>query len=189
MRVLTLTFLLAGCQPDFTEDDTGTSPAQLGDDTSDPSSSTTPLFINEFMASNASYTFDGGPEDSKNPYTPDWIELYNPGSTEVDLDGYTITDDLDVPDKHTLEELSIPAGGYLLLYADKNPELGVDHLDFKLSRAAEDIGLYTAGGDAVDLITYTDQVTDMAAARIPDGGTLQIVEAATPGSSNPSAID
>ena len=187
-----ISLMLLGCMPDFT-DDTG---ATAGDDTADTNTDTdtdtTPttsvqLFINEFMASNASYVFEDGKDpDSGEQYTPDWIELYNPSSAEVSLDGYTITDDLKEPDKHTLSGVSIPAGGHLLLFADGDPDWGNTHLDFKLSASAESIGLYAPDGTALDLIDFTDQAADMAAARIPDGGSLQITAEATPGEPNPS---
>lgn len=181
--------LLLACTPDFTDDDTGEVT-----DTSDTSPETTPtvvqLYINEFMASNASYVFaDGEDPDSGEEYTPDWIELYNPGSVDIDLTGYTITDDFEEPEKHTLSGLTLPAGGHLLLYADGDPDYGDTHLGFKLSSEAESIGLYAPDGTALDLIEYTDQTTDMVAARIPDGGSLQITDEATPGEPNPTSVD
>jgi hypothetical protein len=191
---LVLLISLVGCQPKFT-DDSGTTPEADADADADADTDTdttvvVQLFINEFMASNASYVFEDGKDpDSGEQYTPDWIELYNSGSVAVDLSGYTITDDFEEPEKHTLQNLTIDAGGYLLLFADNDPDWGDNHLGFKLSSTAESIGLYSPDGTALDLVDYTDQTTDMVAARIPDGGNLQITAEATPGSANPTSVD
>jgi hypothetical protein len=52
------------------------------------------LFINEFMASNSATITD----PDFNNYA-DWIEIYNSGSTFVNLKDYYITDDLSQPQK------------------------------------------------------------------------------------------
>jgi len=176
-----------------TDTDTDTSTASDTNTTTDPNTDTgtgtdtntdtdtdaVVLYINEFMASNLSTTFKGDDQS-----TPDWIELYNPGE-EIDLTGYTITDDLEEPNKHILGDLSVPSGGYLLLFADSDPEKGPDHLEFKLSREEESIGLYTPDGTALDLVNFTDQASDASSARIPDGGQFQIRDDPTPGATNP----
>lgn len=43
--------------------------------------------INEFMASNSGTIDDGNGQSS------DWIEIYNPTATEIDLAGWHLTDD------------------------------------------------------------------------------------------------
>lgn len=135
--------------------------------------------INEFMASNGD-TLETGDE-----VFPDWIELYNPRDSEIDLDGWTITDDLDEPDKHTLSGLSIVSGGHLLLYADGDPDQGPQHLGFSLDAGGEAIGLYNANGDPMDRLTYEAQQQDISAARVPDGSLdWLLVDDPTPGESN-----
>ncbi|MCB9797068.1 MAG: lamin tail domain-containing protein [Alphaproteobacteria bacterium] len=175
-----LTLLLA-CKPAIVTDDSApttddsTAPT---DDSSDPGE-WAQLYINEFMASNESTVQDEG-----GAY-PDWIELYNPNGEAVDLAGWTLTDDLAEPDKHTLEDLSVPAGGWLLLFADDDEEEGPNHVGFNLGRAGEQIGLYSPTGVAIDEISYGEQTTDMSAARTTDGGNeWEITDSPTPGASN-----
>ena len=63
--------------------------------------------ISEFMAANDTTLAD---EDGD---FPDWIEIHNPDGSEVDLDGYFLTDKASNLDKWRIPAVTIPAGGYL----------------------------------------------------------------------------
>lgn len=120
------------------------------------------LRINEFVASNASTCPDAAGEFD------DWVELVNLGDTDVALDGVTITDDRTARDKASLDGLSIPAGGRLLLFADGVVAQGNDHLPFKLSAGGEEL-LICIDGAIVDEVSWTGALPDQAQARFPDG--------------------
>ena len=65
------------------------------------------LCVNELMPST------GGAYRAADGTSPDWVELHNPGATDVDLSGWTIAaEDAVGPLTGTL-----PAGGFLLLEA------------------------------------------------------------------------
>jgi len=127
------------------------------------------LYINEFMASN-----DYGPVDEHGNHD-DWIEIYNAGDEAIDIGGMYLTDDLNeltnsqIPTTHP-DSTTIPAGGFLVLWADKEPEQGILHLaDVKLSGGGEQIGLTDSDGTTViDSLTYGDQTTDVSKGRLPD---------------------
>lgn len=137
------------------------------------------LWINEFMASNKETL-----QDSTGA-TPDWLEIYNPTSEAVDLEGWTVSDDLADPEKHTLGAVEIPAGGFLLLFAGGTPEVDDQHLSFKLSAAGEEIGLFSPGGQVSDELEYGVQEQDVSTARTTDGGAEWATTAdPTPGESN-----
>jgi len=137
------------------------------------------LCINEFMASNET-TF----QDAAGAY-PDWIELHNYGTETVSLHGVGITDNLGDPSKHSIEDLVIDAGGFVLLFADRDTDEGVDHLDFNLSIDGEELGLYTPGGAELDAFEFGKQVTDVSAYRTTDcGDEWSYTKSATPGASN-----
>lgn len=142
--------------------------------------STGDLVINEFMASNVDTI------ESDSGKFSDWIEIYNAGDSTVDLAGWTITDDLSVPTKHTLGDLSIEPGGFLLLWAsDDEEEEGVTHLGFHLNVEGESIGLYRPDGTASDSVEYDAQAEDLSAARVPDGSSSWVItDDPTPGESN-----
>ena len=175
LRVLTIVWAacaMIACEAvmddDAADDDSaGDDDATGDDDTADDDDSASfawELCINEFMAANATTI----PDDT-GVYV-DWIELYNMTDEAVDLAGFTITDNLDDPDKHVLgASLSVPGHGYLLLWADGMPELGLEHLGFSLAREGEELGLYDPDGTVLNRLEYDEQATDWSAARMPDG--------------------
>jgi uncharacterized repeat protein (TIGR02543 family) len=48
---------------------------------------------------------------------PDWLELYNPGTSPVDLTGYGLSDNTTDPFKWVFPECSIEPGDYMLIFA------------------------------------------------------------------------
>lgn len=142
-----------------------------------------PLCINEIMADNRYTTTD------ETGAASDWIELVNLGEAPLSLEGYGLADDLEEPEPFRLGAgLEIAGGGFLLLWADGSPELGAQHLDFKLDAEGEAVLLYDPDGRAVDLIHFGGLPADQSAARLPDGGAdWALTTAATPGASNGEA--
>ena len=148
------------------------------------------LFINEFMADNDTTIAD--PQDEYD----DWIELYNGGAQYINIGGKYITDDLinpvewQIPDNSPDSTMILP-GEFLLLWADKDSENGILHLDIKLSASGEQIGVYDEDGITVlDTITFGAQQIDVSFGRIPNGGeNLIFMTKPTPGESNTSVIN
>ena len=120
------------------------------------------LFINEVMPSNAAACADPFGEFD------DWVELYNAGATDLDLTGFTVTDDTTTPAKATLTGVTVPAHGYKLLWCDGQVQ-GVDHLSFKLEAKGEQFAIYLPDGSLIDSITFGKATTDVSFARVPDG--------------------
>ena len=145
------------------------------------------LYINEFMASNdTAYADENGEYD-------DWIEIYNDEDIPVHLGGMYITDDLSNPSAWQIPDLGgdttvVPAKGFIILWADKQPEQGWNHVNIKLSGGGEQIGLSMAvdtGIVWIDSLTYGDQTTDFSEARMPDAGSYWMnFNIGTPGKSN-----
>src|SRR5688500_11388695 len=69
------------------------------------------LLITEFMAANAT-----GLQDEDGEYS-DWIEIHNPNSTAVALKGWRLTDNPEALGKWQFPDVSIPAQGFLLVFA------------------------------------------------------------------------
>ncbi len=146
------------------------------------------LFINEFLASNESSITD---ELGQNE---DWIEIYNAGSTDVDLANYYISDDITSPLLWQIPSGSpalttVPAGGYLILWADKDIADGANHINIKLGSGGEDIILTNPNGSTIiDQYTFGQQAADISFGRIGDGGTnWDLFGEPTPNDSNDTA--
>ncbi|MDB6113049.1 MAG: CotH protein [Pedosphaera sp.] len=130
------------------------------------------ISINEWMADSTHTLANpvGGKFD-------DWFELYNYGTNTVDLGGYYLTGTLTnkakflIPNTH---QHLVPAKGFTVIWADNGnasnstnrPEL---HVNFKLSKAGDSIGLFAADGTAIDVLTFGAQATDVSEGRFPDG--------------------
>ncbi len=144
------------------------------------------LVINEFMADNATTVSEGDGAGYA-----DWIELYNAGSELLLLERLYITDDLQQPTAHNLgAELSIDAGGFLLLWAVGEAGGDPTHLGFKLAAGGEELGLYVQDFDTgnlaqLDAIAFDQQNPDVSMARQVDGvGAWELSHDPTPGTSN-----
>ncbi|MBI1841876.1 MAG: lamin tail domain-containing protein, partial [Verrucomicrobia bacterium] len=127
------------------------------------------LWINEWMASNASALAD--PLDGN---FDDWFEIYNPAGESVDLAGFTLTDNLSQPTQFKVPSgFLAPPKGYLLVWADNQPgqnALGADlHVNFKLSGSGEAIGLFAKDGRRIDAVVFKSQTNDISQGRLPDG--------------------
>jgi len=80
------------------------------------------LKINEVMASNQTTISDEDGEYS------DWVELYNADSSAINLNGYSLSDDLDTLDKWQFGDISMVPNEFLLLFAsDKNRQGNLDY--------------------------------------------------------------
>lgn len=143
------------------------------------------LFINEFMADNVSTIED---PESIDAY-PDWIEIYNAETVEVDMSGMYLTDDINQPTKYAIPTgVTISAGGFVLFWADSDDEQGVYHTNFKLSKNGEAIYLFAPDGQTlIDSIVFDAQSTDVSMGRYPDGTDFwDSFDNPTPGTSNQS---
>lgn len=89
------------------------------------------IYLNEICITNSQYVdeyFESG----------DWIELYNAGETAVNIGGMYVSDTKNNLRKFQIpggspEKTTIPSKGYLILWADSQPEKGVLHTNFSLS--------------------------------------------------------
>lgn len=150
-----------------------------------PNSSASPplnVFINEWMADN---TFTAA-DPADNNYE-DWFEIYNPGSSPVDLGGYYLTDTLTNQTQFLIPadgHYTIPPHGHLLVWADnesgQNSTNRADlHVNFALSKGGEAIGLFAADGTQIDAVVFGAQTSDRSEGRFPDG-TATVVPLAIP---------
>lgn len=107
------------------------------------------LVINEFLA------------NTDDPSAPDFIELYNYGTTELDLTGLTLTDSL------STNRFKMPLGtriaplGFL--------SFSESQLSFRLSGTGDRIILRTPQGIVIDALRFDAQLNGVSTGRFPDG--------------------
>jgi hypothetical protein len=122
------------------------------------------LVINEIMALN-----QGGPVDD-NGESEDWIELHNRSNASVDAGGYWLTDNpANLRTWSFPQGTRVPAGGYLVIWADEDSSQGPLHANFKLSSLGETLYLYDSNLVLQDELIFAAQVADSSLARIPNG--------------------
>lgn len=131
------------------------------------------LKINEVMA------------DTK--VTSDWFEIYNPGTTAVDMTGMYLTDSATNPTKYKIPSgISVPAKGYVVFWADNDTAKGANHTNFALDADGERVLLYgTDGATLIDGIIFSSQQEEISYGRETDGADgWTIFSPSTPGATN-----
>ncbi len=140
------------------------------------------VMITEFQALNSQTLQD---EDSD--YS-DWIEIFNAGAVDVDLAGWTLTDNAGNPDKWKFPQVILQPGSYLVVFASgkdrQNPAQWL-HTNFKLSGSGEYLALYKPDGIAIASsfgAAFPMQFEDVSFGVIA-GDTLYL-DSPTPGAAN-----
>lgn len=110
--------------------------------TLDPNAPAADLVLNEINAANVSGLLDESGEAS------DWIEIWNRGGSAIDLAGWSLSDDDDLPDKWVFPSYILGANKYVVVFASaKNIKAPTGanrfHTNFKLADAGDHIGLYS----------------------------------------------
>ncbi len=125
------------------------------------------LVVNEVLASNQTGIADGAGEQE------DWVEILNLGATTADLEGMFLSDRLDETIAWPFPAMSIPPGGSTLIWCDDEPQDGVLHASFRLSRSGGEIGLFESvehGNVLIHGFTFGTQSADVSFGFAADAG-------------------
>ena len=181
--LLLITALLQGTF--FVPPPVSSAPNRPGALVSSESIVTASVVINEFVASN-----QGGLQDEDGD-TSDWIELYNFGSTSVDLAGWSLTDDPASPSKWVFPAVTLPGLSYRVVFAsnkDRRPTTpGAQlHTNFKLDAAGEYLALFDAAQQPASAFApqFPSQYVDISYGRYGTAGELRFFAHPTPGAAN-----
>ena len=142
------------------------------------------LKINELMQSNVECIMDDMKE-----FPDSWVELYNPSDAAINLKDYKISNKDKVKKAYQLPDQEVPAGGYILIYCDKE-EKGL-HTNFRLE-SGQDGNLYLFKGD--DVVDKLEKMQKMPAPDIAYGRTTDGADewgyqlTPTPGTANTGDI-
>jgi hypothetical protein len=153
------------------------------------------LRITEFMASNSTVLADGLGAH------PDWVEIHNPGASEVSLAGAYLTDNENNLMKWQFPAVAqavVPADGFLVVMASGNATgstpyvdaLGYIHTSWRLDAGGEDILLVGADGTTVisSHVNYPNQTTDVSFG-VGSNGFTGFLGTPTPGAANSPAAE
>lgn len=129
------------------------------------------IVINEVVSGNTLIADEFAGKD-------DYIELYNNGTTDVNIAGWYLSD---TPANRTLwqmpatnaDKTTIPAKGRIILWADDQTVQGVQHLGLKLGKDGESIMLYKTNSKGalmlVDSVAFPAMESNLSYSRVPDG--------------------
>ena len=151
--------------------------------------SASPLIVNEVFSNGTK-----APDTSN----PDWAEIYNSGSTEIDLTGYAIQDDVSKPaaKRFIKAGLKVPAKGFIIIHTEVNNDQAVEGTgSFGLSTSNSDgVTLFNNKGQVVNRLEYPAPSAGQPTAdpnkswgRFPDGGTTMGWMIPSKGSANTAA--
>jgi hypothetical protein len=133
--------------------------------------------LNEVCADNRSIVSNGGQQ-------PDYIELFNNTAAAIDLGGWSLTDDVLVPNKYPFPAGTlIPAQGYLIVWADSDSSAPGLHTGFALNAGGQTVVL-TQGGVVRDAVTFGPLPPDLAIGHPIDGAGAWLLVAASPNAPN-----
>ncbi|MDB4438337.1 lamin tail domain-containing protein [bacterium] len=130
--------------------------------------------INEFVADNENGIL--APDGSRS----DWVELHNPNPFAIEIGGWHLSDDSADLEKFTFPPGQIPAGGYLVFFADESP----GSLNFQLAKSGDHLALSDPNGNVVSRFspTYPPQFDDVSYG-VSSSGTITYLMP-TPGAAN-----
>ncbi|MBN1144289.1 MAG: lamin tail domain-containing protein [Bacteroidales bacterium] len=116
---------------------------------------------------------------------PDWIEIYNPSASAIDMSGFGVYDKPSAI--YTFPNgTTIPAHGYLVITCDKDlatadPDI---YANFGISSGGESVFLVDAAEVLVDEVAVPGLDVGLSYARIPDGGETFSIANPTKGAAN-----
>ena len=151
-----------------------------------PLASDAQLRMNEICQSNIHLVFDA------QEFPDSWVELHNPTSSPVNLNGWRIGLNADLYSADVLAVDTIVApGGHILIHCDKSDDGDAAplHTSFRIDSGKGSVYLFSPDGKQADMVILKKMVApDISYGRTPDGSdnwAYQVIP--TPGSKNSGA--
>lgn len=136
------------------------------------------LVFNEVMQSNINNLM------VENDFPDSWVELYNPGTSNVNIRGWRIGSSTELDDCYTLPSAVVNANGHLVIYCDKEDK-GL-HTDFRIDSGKSVLYLFDQTGTMVDSLALKKMpAPNVAFGRTEDNADSWYYEfTPTPGTAN-----
>ncbi len=127
-----------------------------------------------------------------NGNTPDWVELYNPTATIIDLGDMSLSDDAAVPRKYVFPAGSrISALGFRAIKCDPDFPPSTNNAGFGLKSTGQGLYLFDKlanGGGELSAVSFGVQAADFSIGRRPDGSTNWVLALESIGAPNNNAV-
>ena len=124
------------------------------------------VVLNEVLANNHTQT-------NANGFASDWVELYNPSLSPVDLSDMSLSTSAGTPRKWVFPAGSmIAAQGYLVIEFNNDYPSSPNNTGFTISAGSDTVYLFERpanGGVLVDAVRFGPQAADFSIGRIPSG--------------------
>jgi hypothetical protein len=141
----------------------------------DPDAKKGDLIINEVVSKNEGTFVD------RTGATDDWVELVNVSDRALNLGDFSLYDE---NNQGRLPLRTLGPGGRTLIWLDKEPEQGGDHLPFKISSDGERLGIASCNA-VIDEVRVPALAANEAYAKHPDStGPANVCRYATPRATN-----
>lgn len=150
-----------------------------------PYETTSHILINEFMPNPT-----GSDQGTAGlPLDGEWVELFNPTTSDADVNGWVLYDEINTHDlvissaNTNTGGTTVPSSGFLVVYRDGDTNFELDNSGGDTARLfSAPIG---SGGLLIDSHTYTRGApNDKSFSRVPDGAANWVDPDATPGEEN-----
>jgi hypothetical protein len=125
----------------------------------------TAIVINEVLADNVTRSEVDGT-------VPDWIELFNPTASTVNLADMSLSVDAATPRRFVFPSGSIPSSGYYVVRFENSEPLSATNSGFGLKASGGSVYLYDRlanGGSLLSSVSYGVQARDFSIGRVPNG--------------------
>lgn len=139
------------------------------------------LIINEFVSSNSTSISDSDGDFN------DWIEIYNPQDSAINLLNYGLSDNEDLIARWHFPDTIIPAKGFIIIHASGKDKFGNNeiHANFKISQSGEPIILSNSSDEIISQTSPAFVPTDKSYGCLTDGTEPYIISSnPTPNGSN-----
>ena len=122
------------------------------------------VYINEYITNNKRFVTD---EDG---HYSNYVEIYNYGDTDINLEGYYLSDNVNNLDKYMFGSIIIKSHDYLVVYcSSKNKSDNEIHTNFKLSDNDKHLIISNYKGDIIDIVELVDLKDNISYGRNKDG--------------------
>lgn len=139
------------------------------------------IYISEVMSNNVTTLSD------ENGDVCDWIELHNPTTQPINLNGYMLTDNSSNMDKFIFPDFTLKPGEYFVVFANGvekvDTENRIIHVPLSISTKGESLYLYNAKGKLLCRMNVLPLEDDRSFG-IGEEEKLTIFDAPTPGAQN-----